>query len=93
MVSLQLLSVDAIDTCPLILKTIGIKQGVAPGCTLSPTLIYSKSVVHETEKCLQLGVIFSENINCTLAGLCFGDNHVGIVRTGSGCGMVKAFLF
>ena len=59
-----------------------IKQGVAQGCTLSPTLflIYINGLLCEIEKCPKLGVKFSEN---TLSGLLFTDDFVGLAKTGS----------
>ena len=55
---------------------------MAQGCTLLPTLflIYIDGLLCETEKCLELGVKFSEN---TLSGLLFADDFVGIAETGS----------
>ena len=61
-----------------------IKQGVAQSCTLSPTytlfLIYINGLLCEVEKCLELGVKFSEN---TLSGLLLANDFVGLVQTGS----------
>ena len=58
------------------------KQGVAQGCTLSPMLfwIYINGLLCEIEKCLELGVKFSEN---TLSGLLFVEDFVGVGETGS----------
>ena len=57
-----------------------INQGVAQGCTLSPTLflIYIIGLLNEIEKCPELGVKFSKN---KLSGLLFADDFVGIAET------------
>ena len=59
-----------------------IKQRVAQGCTLSPTLflIYINGLLCEIEKCPKLGVKFSEN---TLFRLRFSDDFVGLAETES----------
>ena len=59
-----------------------INQGVAQGCTLSPTLflIYINGLLCEIENCPQLGVKFSEN---RMSGLLFADDLVGVAETGS----------
>ena len=58
-----------------------INQGVAQGCTLSPTLflIYIDGLLSEIEKCSQLGVKFSEN---EMSGLLFADDFVGLAESG-----------
>ena len=43
-------------------------------------LIYINGLLCEVEKCLELGIKFSEN---TLSGRLFADDIVGIVKTGS----------
>ena len=43
-------------------------------------LIYINGLLCEIEKCLELGVKFSEN---TLSGLLFVDDFVGVGETGS----------
>ena len=59
-----------------------IKQGVAQGCTLSPTLflIYINGLLCDIEKCPELDVKFSEN---TMSGLLVADDFVGLAETGS----------
>ena len=58
-----------------------IKQGVVQGCTLSTMLflIYINGLLCEIEKCLGLGVKFSQN---TMSGLPFTDDFVGVAETG-----------
>ena len=58
-----------------------VNQGVAQGCTLSPTLflIYINGLLNEIEKCPELGAKFSEN---KMSGLLFADDFVGIAETG-----------
>ena len=58
-----------------------INQGVAQGCTLSPTLflIYINGLLNEIEKSPELGAKFSEN---KMSGLLFADDFVGIAETG-----------
>ena len=58
-----------------------INQGVAQGCTLSPTLffIYINGLLNEIEKCPELGVKFFKN---KLSGLLFANDFVGIAETG-----------
>ena len=53
---------------------------MAQGCTLSPTLflIYINGQICEIEKCLELGIKFSEN---TLFGLLFADDFIGLAET------------
>ena len=59
-----------------------INQGVAQGCTLSPTLflIYINGLLSEIEKYSELGVKFSRS---AMSGLLFADDFVGITETGS----------
>ena len=59
-----------------------INQGVAQGCTLSPTLflIYINGLLCEIDKHSELGVKFSKN---KLSGLLFADDFVGLAETGS----------
>ena len=61
-------------TCPY--------QGVAQGCTLSPTLflIYINGLSNEIEKYPELGVKFSKN---KMSGLLFVDDFEGIAETGT----------
>ena len=60
-----------------------IKQGVAQGCTLSPTctlfLIHINGQLSEIEKCPELDVKLSEN---TMSGLLFANDFVGLAETG-----------
>ena len=64
-----------------LLNFFSINQGVAQGCTLSPTLflIYINGLLNEIEKCPELGVKFFQN---KLSGLLFADDFVGITETG-----------
>ena len=61
-------------------KFFSINQGVAQGCTLSPTLflIYINGLLNEIEKCPELGVEFSKN---KMSGVLFADDFVGIAET------------
>ena len=58
-----------------------INQGVAQGCTLSPTLllIYFNGLLSEIEKCPELGAKFSKD---KLSGLLYPNDFVGIAETG-----------
>ena len=57
-----------------------VNQGVAQGCTLSPTLflIYINGLLCEIEKSQHLGVKFSEN---NMPGLLFADDFVGVAES------------
>ena len=57
-----------------------VNQGVAQGCTLSPTLflIYIDGLLRELEGCPDLGVKFSDHI---MHGLLFADDFVGVAET------------
>ena len=59
-----------------------VNQGVAQGCTLSPTLflIYINGLLCEIEKRPELGVTFSKN---KMSGLLFADDFAGLAETGS----------
>ena len=56
------------------------KPGLAQDCTLSPTLflIYTNCLLCEIQKCLELGVKFTEN---TLSSLLFDDEFVRVGKT------------
>ena len=58
-----------------------VNQGVAQGCTLSPTLflIYINGLLNEIVKCPELGVKFSKN---KMSGLLFVDDFAGLAETG-----------
>ena len=62
-------------------KFFPVNQGVAQGCTFSPTLslIYISSLLVEIEKHSELGIQFSGN---TMSGLLFVDDFVEIAETG-----------
>ena len=61
-------------------RFLSVNQGVAQGCTLSPTLflIYIDGLLCELENCPDLGVQFSDHI---VDGLLFADDFVGVTET------------